>query len=430
LSSLKPVEKKLFEEMLGMSSGYVLDFTNATFAEFFRDIVEKNIYSEEYSFNGDSKAKRIRAFWEIEPDELVGKVLLEMIELWKYSNPPGVNANNDARYERCKIIISRLFGEELVEKKTQEQSAPKAFVSYSWDSDDHKKWVAELASRLRADGVETILDQWHAVPGDQLPEFMEREIRENDYVLIICTPAYRLKSDARKGGVGYEGDIMTAEVYSMGNHRKYIPILASGTWKKSAPLWLSGKYHIDMSPSANQEQQYQDLLNTIHGTHPKPPPVKTYNKGSKGEGESGSLPRIESGDPIKILGVIVDEVKEPLLDGTRGSALYKIPFRLSRKPSNIWTKSFLQTWERPPQITSMHRPDIASILSDKIVLDGTTVEEVKKYHRDTLILCVNVANEEEKKIVEQQRRQDELARQRNKEHREKITKLSEDLEFD
>ena len=95
-------------------------------------------------------------------------------------------------------------------------SSPKAFVSYSWDDDSHKEWVAELATQLRADGVETILDQWHAIPGDQLPAFMEKEIRENDYVLIICTPKYRSKSDERKGGVGYEGDIMTAEVH---NHR-------------------------------------------------------------------------------------------------------------------------------------------------------------------------------------------------------------------
>ena len=58
-------------------------------------------------------------------------------------------------------------------------STPKAFISYSWDDDNHKRWVSDLATRLREDGVETILDQWHAVPGDQLPQFMEREIRDN-----------------------------------------------------------------------------------------------------------------------------------------------------------------------------------------------------------------------------------------------------------
>lgn len=113
-------------------------------------------------------------------------------------------------------------------QRNQYMNVPKAFISYSWDDDAHKQWVAKLATQLRSDGVETILDQWHAVPGDQLPEFMEREIRENDYVLIVCTPNYRLKSDQRKGGVGYEGDIMTAEVHTQRNHRKFMPIVARG----------------------------------------------------------------------------------------------------------------------------------------------------------------------------------------------------------
>ena len=102
---------------------------------------------------------------------------------------------------------------------------PKAFISYSWDDDNHKLWVADLATRLREDGVETILDQWHAVPGDQLPQFMETEIRDNDYVLIICTPRYCIKSDERDGGVGYEGDIMTAEVHTLKNHRMYLSLI-------------------------------------------------------------------------------------------------------------------------------------------------------------------------------------------------------------
>src|SRR4051812_18866820 len=108
---------------------------------------------------------------------------------------------------------------------------PTAFISYSWDDDDHRVWVANLAERLRRDGVDVKLDKWHAVPGDQLSAFMEREIRSNSFVLIVCTPNYKKKSDTRKGGVGYEGDIMTAEVFTTQNHRKFIPILARGTWQ-------------------------------------------------------------------------------------------------------------------------------------------------------------------------------------------------------
>jgi hypothetical protein len=36
MEQLRPVELKLIDELFGMSSGYVLDFTNSTFPDFFR----------------------------------------------------------------------------------------------------------------------------------------------------------------------------------------------------------------------------------------------------------------------------------------------------------------------------------------------------------------------------------------------------------
>ena len=85
----------------------------------------------------------------------------------------------------------------------------KVFISYAWDSKEHKTWVRNLSTRLKNGGVDVTLDQWHLVPGDQIPEFMERAVRESDFVLIVCTQKYKERSDARSGGVGYEGDVMT-----------------------------------------------------------------------------------------------------------------------------------------------------------------------------------------------------------------------------
>lgn len=150
---------------------------------------------------------------------------------------------------------------------------PRAFVSYSWDDDPHKAWVRTLAQRLRADGVEVRLDQWETVPGDQLPEYMERSIRENQFVLIVCTPPYKARSDSRRGGVGYEGDIMTAEVYATAKHRKFIPILRIGDWSAAAPSWLSGKYRVDLRGDPYSETQYGDLLSTLHNVRAAAPPV-------------------------------------------------------------------------------------------------------------------------------------------------------------
>lgn len=134
-------------------------------------------------------------------------------------------------------------------------------------------------------------------------------------------------------------------------------------------------------------------------------------------------------EPVKIICVIEDEVTEPTLDGTRGSALYSVPFRLNRVPSSLWSEIFIRAWNQPLYST-MHRPGIASVRGAKIILNGTTIDEVKKYHRDTLVTCVDKANREEKEFLEHKRREQELRRQQLDKHRKEVKDGSEDISFD
>jgi len=154
-----------------------------------------------------------------------------------------------------------------------DSTPPKAFISYSWDDDAHKEWVRQLATRLRADGVDVTLDRWHAEPGDQIPAFMERAVRENDFVVAICTPRFKERSDERGGGVGYEGDIMTAYAFTGGDKRKFIPVLRRGSWEEAAPTWLLGRAKIDLSRDPYSESEYEELLRTLHGAREEAPPI-------------------------------------------------------------------------------------------------------------------------------------------------------------
>lgn len=153
-----------------------------------------------------------------------------------------------------------------------ETKPPKVFISYAWE-DDLKTWVLDFATRLRSDGINAILDQWETVPGDQLPEFMEKSVRESDFVVFVCTPTYKRKSDRRKGGVGYEGHIITGEVFQKNNHRKFIPILQKGKWAVAAPSWATSKLFIDFRGDPYSDASYQQLLNTLFGKSPTAPPV-------------------------------------------------------------------------------------------------------------------------------------------------------------
>lgn len=155
-----------------------------------------------------------------------------------------------------------------------EGQAKRAFISYAWETRDHRQWVKELAVRLRLDGVDVILDQWALSPGDQLPEFMESSVRTSDAVLVICTPIFSGKSDARAGGVGYEGSVITAEILSGAARRKFIPLLRRGEWKEAAPSWLLGSVYLNFRNDADQlEESYSELLVTLHGRREVAPPV-------------------------------------------------------------------------------------------------------------------------------------------------------------
>ena len=154
------------------------------------------------------------------------------------------------------------------------KTVPKVFISYSWDDDSHREWARKFATRLRKDGIETVLDRWYAVPGDQLDKFMEEAVRESDFILCICTPMYKEKSDQRGEGIGYEGDVMTSEVFVNRNQRKFIPVLRKGEWKQSAPSWMLGKYYIDLRGDPYNEQSYRDLLATLHNERDEVPSVE------------------------------------------------------------------------------------------------------------------------------------------------------------
>ncbi|HYX24526.1 MAG TPA: toll/interleukin-1 receptor domain-containing protein [Thermoanaerobaculia bacterium] len=314
---------------------------------------------------------------------------------------------------------------------------PSAFISYSWDSEEHRKWALELATRLRDDGVETLLDQWHLIPGDQLPAFMEKAVRESEHVLIICTPRYKERSNRRQGGVGYEGDIISAEVFTTRNERKFIPVLRLGEWAHSAPTWLAGKYHIDLRGTPYKESQYQDLVTTLLGTRPMAPPVRV-RAGHVVVGTPRARPpetitsssRPAEFEPVSIVGVVVDEVGTPRADGTRGSALYSVPFRLSRRPPPEWAELFVHAWDHPSSFTSMHRPGIAQVYDDKVVLDGTTVDEVEKNHRDTLLLAADQANKGYAEWYTVRRAEEERERLRLETHKKSIEDSAKRLKFE
>ena len=103
MSQLKAHEKVVFERLFDRG-GYVLTFNDRTFAEFFREH-GLNIDADKYKINGASKMKRLRAFWELEPDQVVGN-LLDALLAYACAIEEVNQKDKDAATE----IINRLTG--------------------------------------------------------------------------------------------------------------------------------------------------------------------------------------------------------------------------------------------------------------------------------------------------------------------------------
>ncbi len=154
----------------------------------------------------------------------------------------------------------------------QTTKKPKVFISYSWDNQIHVDWVTGLASDLRKNGVDVILDKWENRPGDDIPHFMDTSVRESDRVLCILTPKYKNKANNLKGGVGYEFRDMTAEIFANIPTNRFIPVLRKGSFEKSIPTALSGRVTIDMRKKEDYEKGLEIILRELFDTPPYPKP--------------------------------------------------------------------------------------------------------------------------------------------------------------
>ena len=175
-----------------------------------------------------------------------------------------------------------------------------------------------------------------------------------------------------------------------------------------------------------------DLLTTLLGTREKAPPVGAGKKNDVNKNFTSHDSKVEASsalEPIQITGIIADQVGVPQNDGTRRSGLYRIPFRLTQQPPREWAELFVNNWNHPPRFTTMHRPGIASVVGDIIVLEGTTIEEVKDYHRDTLVLVIQETNKGYKEFSERRQKAIEREQEQVKTHKQKVDDITNQIKF-
>ena len=125
MSSLSDIEKRYLKSILEMSGGYVLDYSDANFGEFFRGH-RVDIHGTKYLHFGTSKAKKMRAFWMRESDALVGRILAEMLDSYEAKCILSGQEIDLQILEKARTIVGRLLGKP---KKVEPVNTVEGFLN-------------------------------------------------------------------------------------------------------------------------------------------------------------------------------------------------------------------------------------------------------------------------------------------------------------
>ena len=156
-------------------------------------------------------------------------------------------------------------------------SPPKIFISYRWTSPQHEEWVLALATSLRTQGVDVILDKWHLSEGQDTLAFMESVVNDPSVqkVLMICDQGYVRRANNREGGVGTEAQIISAKVYESVDQNKFAAIVVDldADGRPFLPHYMSTRLYFDLSNPDAETINFEKIVRWIFGKpfHSTPP---------------------------------------------------------------------------------------------------------------------------------------------------------------
>lgn len=151
MSSLSANHKRILEKLFQMEEGYVLNFTNRTFSDFFETNYDINIYDDKFYGWSGSKASRMRSFWDLEDND---QVALLISDLLKY-------IGNEILLENLEM---RDFPDRLVIKAGEIADELSEDASNSYDQEDAEflnKEFSDVKKRIKNINEDTyqVIDQ-------------------------------------------------------------------------------------------------------------------------------------------------------------------------------------------------------------------------------------------------------------------------------
>lgn len=131
MNSLTHIDKQKLERELRMNSGYVLNFSDRTFEEFFKEVVGVSIYAPCYSFGSGSKANRMRAFWKTATDGQLRACFQGILDGWDiYSRTPV----NESGRELIRKVVRKCGGSGSLNEESKRDDEETILKSGTSDS--------------------------------------------------------------------------------------------------------------------------------------------------------------------------------------------------------------------------------------------------------------------------------------------------------
>ena len=145
--------------------------------------------------------------------------------------------------------------------------APRVFISYTHDTQEHMDRVWAMSEKLRNDGVDCRIDQHEESPAEGWPRWCRNPVQESQFVLIGCTETYHRRYEGKeKTGKGlggqWEGFVITQELYEAeGKSTKFIPVVFSSVDSQYIPVELRGATHYNLSETKNYDKLFRRITN-------------------------------------------------------------------------------------------------------------------------------------------------------------------------
>ncbi|WP_295787929.1 toll/interleukin-1 receptor domain-containing protein [uncultured Microbacterium sp.] len=297
---------------------------------------------------------------------------------------------------------------------TSEDFLASVFISYQHAD---KKLAAGLQDGLEKEGYFVWRDEGELRAGDSIVERVTAALDQIDFVVaLISSNSVTSPWCQKELSLAMTGEIA----------RNGVTVLPVRIDQVEMPASLKDKLYIEVHGD-NIAQATDRIADSLQRHLAPVRPIPARRRGPSWQTRPESQPAPDA--PIRVTGVDEKGMGSPRNDGTRGSALYLVPLRLSRRPSQGWATFFERTWNGN-LFSTMHRPGIASVSGDRILLDGTTVEEVAQHHLSTVRQVVEEANQWEREARAADQREQQRRANAEAERQERIRATLDGMQFD